>query len=71
MGLGGSARREFVRSRFVIDTVILPMPITADDNDVVLGAELANLRPFVSPIGIGVIVFLVFPIGTDNRGRCK
>ena len=43
------------------------MPIPADDDDIVLGAELAYLRTFESPIGIRVVVFLVFPIRTDDR----
>ena len=59
VGLGGCSRRELVNASFVVDAVILPVTVAANDDDFVFSAELAKLVAFMAPVGIGVIVALV------------
>ena len=66
--LGGRrSRRELMQPSPIVFTMKLPMPVTANHDHVVFRAELSNLVSFMFPVVIGMIVFLVLPIWTNNR----
>ena len=66
---GGRTRRERMHAGPVIDAVILPVPVSGDDDDVILRTEFADLIALVGPIRVGVIVLLILAVGPDNRRR--